>query len=68
MVVLWGWFYARDGVNDKKQGLFLNVLQHKIPEDTVWSDLFFCVLENYSKQLKQRLKTELQLQVYNIKN
>ena len=48
------------GVNDKKQGLLWNVLQHKIPEDTVWSDLFFCVLENYSKQLKQRLETELQ--------
>ena len=50
----------RDGVNNTKQGLFLNVLQLKIPEDTVWSDLFFCVLEIYSKRLKQRLKTELQ--------
>ena len=48
------------GVNDKKQGLLWNVLQHKIPEDTVWSDIFFCVLEIYSKQLKQRLETELQ--------
>ena len=54
------------GVNDKKQGLLWNVLQHKIPEDTVWSDLFFCVLEIYSKQVKDlKLNYMINLQINN---